>query len=83
MVPNNQNVLQSTIGSFNVRLTYTGSNVAFQLIEHNKAIAAHGVAKNQDTEFKLFDLWQNAQRQILGIDEKLNSALDELNKLRE
>lgn len=80
--PNNTNILQTKIGTFIVRLTFTGPNVSFQLIENNRAVAAHAVSRSQDTEFNLFGLWQTAQRQILGIDEKLNQALDELKKIK-
>lgn len=80
--PNNQSILQASIGQFLVRLTFTGPNVSFQLIESNRVVTAHAVARNQDTEFDLFGLWQIAQRQTLGIDDKLNKALEELRKLK-
>lgn len=81
-VGNTSNVLQSAVGHFNVRITYSGSNVTFQLLDNNKAIAAHGVSRINDTEFNLFALWQNAHRQTLGVEEKLNSVLEELRKLK-
>lgn len=81
-VGNTANVLQAAVGHFSVRITYSGANVTFQLIDNNKAIAAHGVSRNNDAEFNLFALWQNAYRQTLGVDEKLDSVLEELKKLK-